>query len=206
MSKAPKHPVDDLTLADGFVVHEMTGHSLDEIRYILRYPSMFTVMTMLKVMTGQEVANIIEHGATPEADGIISELELQGLRHIADDLQGILRDAHYQYGRMDDTDTPEPDAVRDYALERMEREIKGTKAESYPIVIACLGWVWSKKDNPTLTYEEYIEETTQTEAKEQLENMINRWVEHRLGYETDGSKEDEEENKRVPLDSDEETK
>lgn len=171
----PKHPIDDLTIADGFRIHELTGQSVEDIRYILRYPRMHSLATVLKVITSHEVSEAINTGVIGELDGESDDEEAEA-QETANDIVQVLRDANYQVSRLKDSEAPTPEEIREYALERVEAEIKATNATSYSRVVASLGWVWARKDEPSLTFEEYSELYSEREVIAYLDGMVFEWA------------------------------
>lgn len=193
---APKHPIDDISVADGLRIHEITGQSVENIRYILRYPRMHALSTLLRVMTSLEIQEAIASGAVGDVEGEADD----NAEDTVSDLVEILRDSNYQVSRLNDKETPTPDEVRDYALERIEAEMKATNATSYGKVVAVLGWVWARKDNTELTFDQYAEDNSEQDVMDYLDELLDKWFNHKM---KEG--EGEEQRKRDPLDSPEET-
>lgn len=168
-----KHPIDDISIADGFIIHDVTGESIENIRYILRYPRMHMLSTLLRVLTPWEITQAITSGVIGEVDeGEEGELEAQ---ESANDVVQVLRDANYQLSRVSE-DKLEPEKIRDYALERVAAEIEATNASAYSKVVACLGWVWVRKAEPSLTFEEYTERHSEKEVIAYLDDLMAAWA------------------------------
>jgi len=179
-----KHPIDDLTIGDGFRLWEATGISKEDARFVMRYPRIHTLTTMMKVLSAQDVEKILNKTFEPLSDDPT----------ILEDFEAVLSDTQYRLSREPGSD-PDYETIRLKAIEKFQQEMADTGANKYSHLVGCLAWLWMRKDNKDITLEAYLDTVTETDAISYLEDMFQAWDE------ANPRDDEDEQSPRVPLDS-----
>lgn len=172
-----QHIINDLTIADGFLYHEKTGHSLQDFVKVVRWSSLVRVETAIREMSLATIREVLDDGVSEDSDNL--DLAVQ--------TEFYLRDALESVGAEGDLD-----AVRDRACQMIDKARLGMTSETYHRCIGCLVWIWAHhKKGDALAFEEYMSETSLSDLDTQFAQLFVASM--------GGSAGSEEENPDAPL-------
>lgn len=156
-----KHPIDDMSLQDGFDFHDITGYSTSEFSKVAMFKQLEIIASAILNTSLSEVYDIITDGIERNDD--MDEDFVSIVERFFQDAFSLQPEAY-------DPDAVDREAVRTKAYELVKKSQLGVVPDDYWKCIACIVWTWKKKDE--MSFEEYLKQTSRSQAEEDFQMLV----------------------------------